>query len=363
MPFFEGRPLAPEYTVFGLSHFWEMLNLAMLIFPGCFILFGILLSHCKKIFYDPVVLYLSLLSFGSILFLFIFRPTFSMGRDFDLMSLSLLTPALLLLYQLDKSSIIASKRTIIIYILVTFFCTFSFLTTGIKTIPSEKRFYTLLGHRDEGGWVIYASHFLSKGDTASYKEVSIERFKRFPGYKSFRHVYDLIEKGDFSKAVKLAKELVQKEPYNANYIQLMGYVYRETGQYDSSEVYYSKALSLRYRYSVLNQLGQLYIKQGKYDKAIDVLNKAHKLEPDTTSIIETLALAYIHKNEYDRANLLADTLISKDSLSPGASLIKLTIASRKSDWHNARVHYQEFLKHGKGRSDYETMREYYKNLE
>ncbi len=362
MPFFEGRPTEPEYTVFSLLHFLEIFNLAMVIFPGILILFGLWLSTRKKIICDPITAYLSLLSFGSLLFLFLFRPTLSMGRDWDLMSLCLITPALLLLYQRDKCSIFMSKRTIFIYVLITFFCTFSFLTTGIKTIPAEKRFYTLLGPRDEDGWVIYTNYILSKGDTTYYKELCKERFNRFPGYRNTKLAYNYIDQGEYGEALRLAQELIKREPYNHNYLQLMGYAYREMGQYDSSEVYYNKTLALRYKYDVLNQIGQLYIKQKRFDKAIDILHKAHRLAPDTTSIIEALALTYIHKKQYDIALAYADTLFMKDSHSPGALLIKLTVAAWEGDWKAARIHYLDFLKYGQGRSDYETMREFYKDL-
>ena len=115
------------------------------------------------------------------------------------------------------------------------------------------------------------------------------------------------------------------------------------GLYDSSEVSYNQAMILRYKPDVLNQVGQLYIKQKKYNKAVDILLKAHRLSPDTTSNIEALALAYIHKKEYDKALSYADTLSSKDQHSPGASLIKLTVAAWKGDWQSARKHYLELL--------------------
>ncbi len=363
LPPFTGRPSSPEYSIFSLPHFIDLLNISFLILPGVWILISLLICREKKTAWDSKSLFLALLSFGSLLFLLVYATPFSMGRDWDLMALSLIAPSLLLLYLIEKGSNSLSKRILLIYVLITFFCTFSYLTVSTKKNPSEKRIHALLGNRDITGWIAYADHFLAQGDTTSFREIHRERIDLFPGIKKIKQAYKFIEEGDYYKAGKLADELVEMDPYNSNYLQLKGLVYDKLGQYDSCKIFYDKVLQLRpNRFTILNEAGQLYIKLKDYDKAIKLLQKAHRIVPDTTSIIEALALAYIHKNEYDKALSLADTLISKDVHSPGASLIRLTVAARQGDWQNARKYYLEFLKYGKGRSDYENMRDYYKNL-
>ena len=364
LPLFIGRPSTPEYSLFSLPHLIDLINISLLIFPGALILITAFILSRKKKVWDERSKFLALLSSGSILFLLVYATPFSMGRDWDLMALSLIAPSLLLLYLIDRVNDAIPKVTLVMmYVLITFFCTFSYLTACIKKYPSEKRIHVLLGNRDITGWVAYADHFLAQGDTTSFREIHRERIDLFPGIKKIKQAYKFIEEGDYYKAGKLADELVEMDPYNSNYLQLKGLVYDKLGQYDSSKIFYDKVLQLRPdRFAALNETGQLYIKLKDYDKAIKILQKAHQIVPDTTSIVEALALAYIHKNEYEKALSFADTLISKDVHSPGASLIRLTIAARQGDWASARNYYLEFLQYGRGRSDYENMRDYYKSL-
>lgn len=74
--------------------------------------------------------------------------------------------------------------------------------------------------------------------------------------------------GDFRGAIPILTTLVQREPNNADALNLMGYSLRKTGQTDLALQYYNKALSLNPRHLGANEyLGELYVEQGRIDKA------------------------------------------------------------------------------------------------
>ncbi len=363
LPLIKGRPVAPNYTIFSLSHLQDIINLFLLVFPGGLVLFCLWIVKTKKVIWEPVSIFLLLLSSGSLSFLLLFGAAITMGRDWDIMSLCLVAPILFIIRQIDKKEVTISNRTLVVYVIAIAFCAISFLYVGIKTIPAEKRYYTLLNDRNENGWAIFANYFLMKGDSKRYKEILNERQERFPDLARLQQTYRVLENGDYDKAMKIARKLVDKDPYNPNYLQILGNVYGKLLKYDSAEEYYSKAMSLKpYNSELMKEMGQLLIEDKKYDMAIKILKRAQRISPEHIYITESLALAYIYKQQFDSAFSLADVLFEMDKNSPGGHLVKMVIALWNNDQKTARKHYMEYLKYGQERSDYERIREYYHHL-
>lgn len=364
LPLFEGRPPASNYTVLSLPHITDLVNLLLLVFPGLPVLVTIWFFNRKKSFGDPTAQFLGWLSIGSISFVVIFGAAITMGRDWDIMSLSLLAPVLLLLYLLTGGNWKPPIRLLTVYTLVVGVMAVSFLAVGTRTEPTEERFHTLLNHCNRNGWVIYANHFLLKGDTARFNQHMREMNRLFPEYADLARTYRCLERGDYRQAYRLANALVSANPYEPDFLQVLGNAYGKRNSFDSAEFYYHRALSLKpYHTGLLNELGQLYMQQQKYTEAVKVLKRARRLSPERTFITESLALAYIYLQQLDTASALADSLFISQPNHPGAHLIKLTIGLRQNDLGTARYHYREFVAHGQGRSDYERMREYYGYLE
>lgn len=363
LPLFKGRPPAADYAVFSFIHLADLLNLILLLFPAALALIAIWILYGKKKFDENMSRFWALMSAGSLLFLVLFGAAITMGRDWDIMSLSLLAPVLLILYQIDHAQPQISEKIIISYSLSAGFMTICFLATAIAVKPAENRFATLLNSRSEAGWVIYANYFLEKGEADRFNEIIERRSEHFPNLKRLRNAYDLLESGRFGEAKIIAQDLTRQEPYNSNYLQILGNLYGKFNQFDSAEQYYNKALSLQpYSSTLMNEIGQLYIKERKYDDAMSILKRAHSLSPEATSIIESMALVDIQRRNYIHATGLADILFVTDKNSPGAHLISMIIAINNNDLPSSRYHYNEFRKYGKNRSDYARVIEYYRHL-
>src|SRR5262249_17969610 len=64
---------------------------------------------------------------------------------------------------------------------------------------------------------------------------------------------------------------------------------------------------------VYTNLGVVYLRIGKFDKAIQVLKEAKKLAPEMTGIDPNLGLAYYKKREFAQAALYFAAVLSADS--------------------------------------------------
>ena len=360
LPLLEPRSVAPGYAVISWRHALDLLNETLIVLPG-FIIMGVLwLTRRRRIRWDSVSVFFLFLSGGSLLFMALFGAAITMGRDWDIFSLSLLPPLLFVLYQLGRNANNLSPRVLSIYFIVIALATVSFLTVNAKTELTEARFYTLLNDHNRSSWMVYANHFLQKGDSDRYRQITMEANRRYPDYARLQEIYDLLSRDEFAKALEIAEGLVQHDPYNADFLQVRGFMAGRFKRYYEAEEYYNRALRLRpYHSEMMNELGQLYMQQGKFDEAAKILKRAHSLKPEPTFIVESLALVYIRMQDLETAESYADTLFAADGNSPGGHLIKMTVALNRGDQPTARHHFAKYLIYGKGRSDYQNILEHY----
>jgi Tfp pilus assembly protein PilF len=342
-----------------------MINLVLLLFPGVLVILALWFRQLKRLILNPTATFLGLLSVGSLAFLVAVDPTLGMARDWDLMSLTLLPPVLLLLHQIDRGSSWLAGRTILVYALVCICITGSFLAAATVEGPSADRFYSLLryyGGKSRGGWATFAHYYKDKGNHERYEEIVKEMDGLFPKHRKLRQAYSYLENRRYGKALKLAQELVDQDPYEPDFLQILGNVYGQLGKYDLAEKYYGQAIKLKPHHAILNELAQLSMKQQKYQKALSTFKRAHSRAPTETPIIEGLGLAYIWLGHLDSAATVADTLFLRDKHSPGGHLMRMVIALRHGNSGKAKHHFQEYLKHGSNRSDYDNISKYYSYL-
>ena len=77
-----------------------------------------------------------------------------------------------------------------------------------------------------------------------------------------------IDASDFRGAIPILTAITQKDPNNADALNLMGYSLRKTGQTDLALQYYNRALALMPKHLGANEyLGELYVELGQMDKA------------------------------------------------------------------------------------------------
>ncbi len=92
---------------------------------------------------------------------------------------------------------------------------------------------------------------------------------------STRSVADSLEKaqsaigaGNYQDAIPILEDVVETDPENASAYNLLGFAFRNLGDYGKSETYYGQALMIDPKHKGANEyLGELYLKLGQLEKA------------------------------------------------------------------------------------------------
>jgi tetratricopeptide (TPR) repeat protein len=366
LPPFTGRPQSPDYALFSLKHAIDLANLVLLIWPGLLMLLALRWSAGKAETQDSVSTFLAISSVGALAFPILVDPVFGAGRDWDLLSFALLPGVLWLLRRVAVSSAAVNSRQLAVYTTLTLVSSVSYVAANVDARPASERFESLLGfyeRKDRSGWSILADYYRESGRSRQASEAIAQMKERFPEYDDLEEAYRLVNTHRYQEALPMARRLAEANPYNADFLQILGNIEGKLGDLASAERLYGDAVALKpYNVGIRNEFGQLYITYGKLEEGLAVLKELRDFNPQLSYVAEGVALAYIRMEDYDSALALADTLLMMSPHSPGAYLIRTTVAVNRGDISTARANFRLFEEYGKGRSDYEAMVEYYSFL-
>jgi Flp pilus assembly protein TadD len=109
--------------------------------------------------------------------------------------------------------------------------------------------------------------------------------------------------GDFEKAVVQMKEVLRLKPDSADALNYLGYSYAEKGvRLKEALEMIQKAMTLKPNTGyITDSLGWTYYQLGEYEKAVTELEKANQLTPDDPTITEHLADSYLKMNQSEKA--------------------------------------------------------------
>jgi tetratricopeptide (TPR) repeat protein len=125
-------------------------------------------------------------------------------------------------------------------------------------------------------------------------------------------VYDKI--GDFEKMVVHMKEILRLNPDHADALNYLGYSYADRGIHlEEALELLQKAMALKPNTGyITDSLGWLYFKLGDYGRATIELEKASQLTPDDPVITEHLADSYIKMKQIQKAMELYEKALNLD---------------------------------------------------
>lgn len=125
--------------------------------------------------------------------------------------------------------------------------------------------------------------------------------------------------GDRDGCIQSMREVIVKDPSNSSAFNFLGYLFVEKGEnLDEAETLIKRALELKPDDGFyLDSLGWLYYQRAEYQKALEVLEKAHQIEPKEGVILEHLAdvkkqLGDLKAAREDYKRALGATLDDKD---------------------------------------------------
>ncbi len=104
------------------------------------------------------------------------------------------------------------------------------------------------------------------------------------------YAYALSERGvQLEHAQRMAESALAGDPDNASYLDTMGWIYFQLGQYERALTYIRRSVDIDpTSATVYEHLGDCYAKLGETDKARDSWLRALELEPDRDSTMERL---------------------------------------------------------------------------
>lgn len=348
-----------NYTVLSWLHLSDIVNQLLIVFPGFLILLFLGNAKFKS---DSVTVFLFSSAIGGFLWLFFIDPGLGMARDWDLFSVAVLPVGLLLFYRICDKDVKISNSQSLSYIVLCLAITVSFLAVNLIPSSSENRFHDLLRRyesKDYTGWSMLSYYYYNLGENEKSMAIAKEMATYFPIRGRIIDAQNELDRKNPNKAIEIGLALLQQEPNNREILHLLAKAYKLNNNFEFSEKYYIETLKVHRHSRIANELGQLYLEHGQYDKAIDVFRGIHKVDPSLTNVLEGLGLAYFRKGEYGATLSIADSLFMRDGKSPGAHLLKMVVAIASGSTDEAKLHFNEYLRNGKGRSDYQSIRDYY----
>mgnify|MGYP004679568613 CR=1 FL=1 len=135
-----------------------------------------------------------------------------------------------------------------------------------------------------------------------------------------------IQVKDFSKAISLYKNAVEKAPGFAPLYCVLGDIYLSTGYFEDAITEYKMAIWLdTFNIAAYRHLCRAYEEQGDYNQAIDIYNKLIVMAPNMPDLYSNLANIYYIKGEFDAAIANYQTAITLNPNKSWTSVIAQTL--------------------------------------
>jgi tetratricopeptide (TPR) repeat protein len=119
-------------------------------------------------------------------------------------------------------------------------------------------------------------------------------------------------------SIEQIKKVLELEPNNPDAQNFLGYTYAEGGtNLDEAERLIREALRVKPNSGhIIDSLGWVLFKKGKYDKAVAELERAHHLMPEDGTVGEHLGDAYSQQKRYREALRIYRRALSMDNANP-----------------------------------------------
>jgi len=100
------------------------------------------------------------------------------------------------------------------------------------------------------------------------------------------YAYSLAERGkELDKALRMVRKAVDEDPENSSYLDTIGWVYYQLGDYENAKVYIEKAIEHdANNATLLDHLGDIYYRMGNISKATELWENSLNLDSSNTDV-------------------------------------------------------------------------------
>lgn len=153
----------------------------------------------------------------------------------------------------------------------------TYLERALRIDPNNTQALGMMGMIYDG------KNMFNKSDSIYSKAVSLDS-NDIVILNNF--AYSLAERGvELERALKMVQKAVDKEPENSSYLDTIGWVYLQMGNYELAKDYIHKAIEQdENNATLLDHLGDVYYKLNKHEKAVELWKNALELDLTNTKI-------------------------------------------------------------------------------
>jgi len=160
----------------------------------------------------------------------------------------------------------------------------------------------------------------------------------------------LYRKGEYTKGLEIINKGLSIDTYNPSLNYIAGIIYKAThDNLNAKETFGWAARSIKYRSNAFSQMGDIFLKEKQYDKAIEYANKALKFNSENIPAMEILAIAYRKMNNVSAATKSLEKIYDLDPLHhiiPYEKYLTMTNSENREfviNSHRSELAYQTYL--------------------
>ncbi len=144
-----------------------------------------------------------------------------------------------------------------------------------------------------------------------------------------------------ARRLQLLESAMKEDQTNPTVYYYLGYEYEEAGRYrDAMQVYKNAVDKGAENARLLSRMGDLYLREGDKDAAIDAYEKATRLNPLNPSTQSNLATAYAEKGRLLEAERVFQFILASEEYAPAYNGLGL-IAIQRQDLVSARAYFEK----------------------
>ncbi len=175
--------------------------------------------------------------------------------------------------------------------------------------------HELLGVHANGSYGVYDISIVALASTAFFiflGNLMYYRWNEKKVYDEIERGYKFLKKGKYEEALKHFKVAYHALPNDERVLNGMGLSLMKLGRYNESEEYLRKLTRLSDDKVYMTNLGNLYFRSGRIDKAMEIYEKVLEKDPHFYNALNNLARCYMEKGDYEKARELLEKAIAED---------------------------------------------------
>ncbi len=151
--------------------------------------------------------------------------------------------------------------------------------------------------------------------------------------------------GANDKAIQHFEISIQQEPYNPEYLALLGIALLKTSDSPMARESFSKALALnKDETAALYGMGIILFGEGKYQESIDFLQRVLKHRSKDTNVLRNLSEAWKNLGDYEKAQEFLDKAIKLNPKDEQALTDLGTLLAETGQNDTAQKHYEQMIR-------------------